>query len=149
MIHPHWKCIPFKELTVKEVYEILKLRQDIFIMEQACLYQDIDGIDEYSLHVLAQSEDTLLAYARIIPNDETQIVKLGRIIVHPDHRGMTLGKTLVEYTIQKAQQLFTPQHIHISAQTYLKRFYESLGFRSIGNSYDLDGISHIDMKLEQ
>lgn len=148
-MNPQWKCIPFSDLTAREIYEILKLRQDIFIMEQACLYQDIDGIDLESHHVMAQSDDILLAYARIIPHPETDIVKLGRIIVHPDHRGISLGKTVVEFSIQQAQNLFRPRHIHISAQTYLKRFYESLGFHSIGLTYDLDGISHIDMALEQ
>ena len=143
-----WKCLTFSELSAREVYEILKLRQEIFIMEQACLYQDIDGIDVESHHVLAQLGEMLIAYARIIPQPNSDIVKLGRIIVHPDHRGISLGKTLVEYSIQQAQNLFEPTHIHISAQTYLKRFYEFLGFHSIGSTYDLDGISHIDMALE-
>lgn len=148
-MNQQWKCMTFSELSAREVYEILKLRQEIFIMEQACLYQDIDGIDVESHHVLAQVGEILIAYARIIPHADSDIVKLGRIIVHPDHRGMALGKTLVEYTIQEAQKLFGARHIHISAQTYLKRFYESLGFRSIGSTYDLDGISHIDMALEE
>lgn len=148
-MNPQWKCIPFCELTAREVYEILKLRQDIFIMEQACLYHDIDGIDLESHHVLATIQERPIAYARIIPHSESHIVKLGRIIVHPDHRGMAIGKTLVENTIKQAQTLYPSHRIHITAQTYLKRFYETLGFRSIGDIYDLDGISHIDMTFEQ
>jgi ElaA protein len=144
----HWKCIPFSELNVKELYDILSLRQDIFIIEQACIYQDIDGIDHDSHHVLAMSEDRLIAYARIIPQKDHDIVKLGRILVLSDHRGISLGKDLVHYAIQEASALFSPRQLHISAQSYLKQFYESLGFRPISTIYDLDGISHLDMALD-
>ncbi|MEY3688987.1 MAG: GNAT family N-acetyltransferase [Ignavibacteria bacterium] len=143
-----WKCIPFNALTVQEVYDILGLRQDIFIIEQACIYQDIDGIDLHSQHVLAHIDEQLIAYSRIIPTSDSAIVKLGRIIVHSDHRGNAFGKQLVHYSINEAKNLFTPNHIHISAQTYLLKFYESIGFHSISESYDLDGITHIDMSID-
>jgi ElaA protein len=143
-----WKCIPFSALSSQEVYDILGLRQDIFIIEQACLYQDIDGIDLHSHHVLAHLNGQLIAYARIIPIVDSTIVKLGRIIVHSDHRGNALGTQLVQYSINEAKHLFSPDHIHISAQSYLLKFYESLGFHSISETYDLDGITHIDMSIQ-
>jgi ElaA protein len=143
-----WKCIPFRELTSNEVYDILGLRQDVFIIEQACIYEDIDGIDLTSHHVLATVNDKLVAYSRIIPIADSDFVKLGRIIVHHDFRGMELGKQLVEYSITEAIRLYLTQHIHISAQSYLQQFYESFGFHSISESYDLDGITHIDMALD-
>ena len=139
----HWKCIPFNDLTPQEVYAILGLRQDVFIIEQACIYQDIDGIDTNSHHVLASSNEALIAYSRIIPIADSDFVKLGRIIVHHDHRGIAL-----EFSIAEAIRLYSPKHIHISAQSYLLQFYESFGFHSISDFYDLDGITHIDMSLE-
>jgi ElaA protein len=144
----HWKCIPFNDLTPQEVYAILGLRQDVFIIEQACIYQDIDGIDTTSHHVLASSNDALIAYSRIIPIADADFVKLGRIIVHNDHRGIALGRHLVEYSISEAIRLYSPKHIHISAQSYLLQFYESFGFHSISDTYDLDGITHLDMALD-
>ena len=143
-----WKCKPFNDLTPQEVYDILGLRQDVFIIEQACIYQDIDGIDTSSHHILASSNETLIAYSRIIPIPNSDYVKLGRIIVHHDHRGIALGKHLVEYSIAEATRLYSPKHIHISAQSYLLQFYESFGFHSISDFYDLDGITHLDMSLD-
>ena len=144
----HWKCIPFNDLTPQEVYAILGLRQDVFIIEQACIYQDIDGIDTTSHHVLASSNDALIAYSRIIPIADSDYVKLGRIIVHNDHRGIALGRHLVQYSISEAIRLYSPKYIHISAQSYLLQFYESFGFHSISDYYDLDGITHLDMELD-
>lgn len=143
-----WKCKPFNDLTPQEVYDILGLRQDVFIIEQACIYQDIDGIDTSSHHILASSNETLIAYSRIIPIPNSDYVKLGRIIVHNDHRGIALGRHLVEYSIAEATRLYSPKHIHISAQSYLLQFYESFGFHSISDTYDLDGITHLDMSLD-
>jgi ElaA protein len=144
----HWKCIPFNDLTPQEVYAILGLRQDVFIIEQACIYQDIDGIDTSSHHILASSNETLIAYSRIIPIADSDFVKLGRIIVHNDHRGIALGRHLVQYSISEAIRLYSPKYIHISAQSYLLQFYESFGFHSISDYYDLDGITHLDMALD-
>ena len=144
----HWKCIPFNDLTPQEVYAILGLRQDVFIIEQACIYQDIDGIDTSSHHILASSNETLIAYSRIIPIVDSDYVKLGRIIVHNDHRGIALGRHLVQYSISEAIRLYSPKYIHISAQSYLLQFYESFGFHSISDYYDLDGITHLDMSLD-
>jgi len=143
-----WKCKPFNDLTPQEVYDILGLRQDVFIIEQACIYQDIDGIDTSSHHILASSKETLIAYSRIIPIADSDYVKLGRIIVHNEHRGIALGRHLVQYSISEAIRLYSPKYIHISAQSYLLQFYESFGFHSISDTYDLDGITHLDMSLD-
>ncbi|MFN5006886.1 MAG: GNAT family N-acetyltransferase [Ignavibacteria bacterium] len=143
-----WNCLAFDELTGNDVYEILKLREAVFILEQQCLYIDIDNVDKTSLHITFIKEDKLLAYARIIPGNSPDHVIIGRIIVNESVRGTGLGKELVHTAIAQAQIHYSPIKIDISAQDYLRRFYESFGFIIHGTIYDLDGIPHIDMSLQ-
>jgi len=143
-----WNCVVFEELTGNDVYEILKLREAVFILEQQCFYIDIDDVDKTSHHVTLFKNDTLLAYARIIPGSSPDYVIIGRIIVNESVRRTGLGKELVQIAIEQAKILYTPSRIDISAQEYLRRFYESFGFIAHGSIYDLDGIPHIDMTLQ-
>ncbi|MGA1249073.1 MAG: GNAT family N-acetyltransferase [Candidatus Kapaibacteriota bacterium] len=143
-----WECKSFHELTAREVYDILKLREEVFIVEQQCIYKDIDDKDFVSQHILAYLDNQLIAYSRIIPGSSTEFATIGRIIVHKIARGNGYGKELVSLSITSAKNIFSPNRIDISAQEYLLDFYESFGFIINGLPYDLDGIPHIDMTLQ-
>ena len=147
MMNAQWECKAFNELDIHTLYDILKLREEVFILEQECLYNDIDDIDLSSHHVWVYQGKQMIAYARIIPGTRNEYVKLGRIIVHRLARGKGLGKELVQQSIDIAKQLYTPLRIEIAAQQYLQLFYESFGFICKADPYDLDGIPHIDMTL--
>jgi len=142
-----WKCVQFSELNGFEVYELLLLREQVFILEQECLYSDIDGIDLHAYHVLGMSSDRLIGYARIYQGDSPGTIKIGRIVVPQSDRALGLGKELVSTAIAFAQEIYSPESIHISAQSYLLNFYKSFGFSEVGESYMLDGIPHNNMIL--
>lgn len=140
----------FNELSPLEVLKIFELRQDVFIVEQACLFNDIDAKDPLSFHILSFSENHVLqAYARIVPPklvfDEPSI---GRICTQLSARGTGLGKSLVKYAIEKTQETFPKQNIRIAAQFHLQKFYADFGFKIASESYEEDEILHIDMLLK-
>lgn len=145
-----WKTAPFDELTVAELYAILKLRQLVFIVEQRCLYQDCDDRDRAALHLTAWLDQggkrKLAGYLRILPAgvDESHPA-LGRVVTHPDYRGEGLGKELVTRCLMVVSELFPDTAVSISAQQYLIGFYESFGFRVCSEGYEEDGIPHIRM----
>ena len=139
----------FSELQGKEVYDLLKLRQDVFIIEQNCIYEDIDGLDFNSEHLLLYSDDgELLACCRIVPaGEKLQSVSIGRVVSNPEHRGAGYGRKMM----QRAIDLLREQKIHeveIEAQTYLLEFYRSFGFKEYGKPYPIDDIPHILMKAK-
>ncbi len=142
-----WKYKEFTELSAAEIHEILKLRQDVFIIEQTCIYPDIDGKDEASTHLFAvDDENSICAYMRIIaPGLHYQEAALGRILTVQTSRGTGLGKALIEKGIETVAQEFPGQSIKISAQEHLERFYQGFGFVTSSKPYDDDGIMHIDM----
>lgn len=142
-----WKYKQFAELSAAELHEILKLRQDIFIIEQTCIYPDIDGKDKTSMHLFAVDDDnSICAYMRIIaPGLQYQEAALGRILTVQNARGTGLGKVLLEKGIETIEREFPGQSIKISAQQHLERFYQSFGFVTSSKPYDDDGIMHIDM----
>ncbi len=146
-----WECKTFSELSTNELFEILKLRQQVFIVEQNCIYHDIDDTDKESLHLLAWTHSDsrasqLSAYLRIIPNntDHKEAV-IGRVIVAESVRGIGLGKTLINNAITTIKNKFPEQAIKISAQYHLEKFYSSFGFNTVSEPYDEDGIPHIRM----
>ncbi|WP_026302459.1 GNAT family N-acetyltransferase [Psychroflexus tropicus] len=140
--------LSFSELTPHQIYDMLQLRSEVFVVEQDCVYQDIDGHDDKAYHVMFYEEDLLIAYTRILPPgayfDELSI---GRVIVKQSHRRKQLGLQLMKSTIDYALELHPNSVIKISAQQYLINFYESLGFIIFGEGYLEDGIPHIGMKL--
>lgn len=142
------KILLFSELTTVQLYDVLQLRSEVFVVEQDCVYQDIDGYDDKAYHVLIYDESTLVAYTRILPPgtyfDELSI---GRVIVKETHRRQNLGYKLMETSIEFSLKIYPNSTIKISAQQYLIRFYESLGFKIYGEGYLEDGIPHIGMKL--
>jgi ElaA protein len=140
-----WKVFKFPDLPPDYLYQALKLRQDIFILEQNCLYHDIDDLDQVSLHLFLISDNQTAGYLRIVPPGEKfKDVSLGRILVVSDFRGKKLGYKLVEKGIELATEYFGGT-IRIEAQEYLKRFYSELGFKKDSDIYELDGINHLQM----
>lgn len=136
----------FNELTTSEIYKILRLRSEVFVVEQDCVYQDIDNKDQKAFHVLGFKNEELIAYARIFNSgDYFNLPSIGRIIVKENQRKFKYGYSLVEASINYVQERFTEKDILISAQTYLTKFYNSLGFIQQGEAYLEDGIPHIKM----
>jgi len=137
----------FDELTNVQLYDLLKLRQDVFIIEQNCIYPDIDGYDKNASHLLIYEHDELVAYSRIFApdakyNEETSI---GRIIVSQNKRGESLGKTLIEKSINYCITNYPKSDIRIEAQAKLKNYYSDLGFIGDSDVYLVDGIDHLQM----
>lgn len=137
----------FEELSVNEVYKILQLRSEVFVVEQDCVYQDIDNKDQKAFHVLAFHNETLVAYSRIFrARDYFSVPSIGRIIVKENFRKDNLGHKLVDASINFIQENFKDDSILISAQCYLKKFYNSHGFIEEDEEYLEDGIPHIHMR---
>ncbi len=142
---------PFEQLSLSELYAILRLRQEVFIVEQHCPYLDADGLDEDSWHVMGKDQyGSLLAYARILPRGVSyaDYPSIGRIITSKHIRGTGIGRKLVSVSIDFLYELFGVQSIKIGAQCYLDAFYRSFGFVPIGEPYLEDGIWHVGMLLE-
>jgi ElaA protein len=136
----------FKDLTPAELYAVLRLRNEVFIVEQNCAYQDMDNKDIYSHHLMLYKDSELVAYARLVPPglsyDEMSI---GRVITSKTVRGTGAGKILMQSAIGNCYKIFGRSNIKIGAQVYAKAFYNSLGFEDTGDIYDEDGIDHIHM----
>ncbi len=142
-----FKIKPFLELSTNELYAMLQLRSEVFVVEQNCVYQDIDGKDQKAIHVLGYSEGVLVAYSRLFkPKDYFEHASIGRVIVKTSHRDQKLGHELMQVSIDAITTLFQETKITISAQLYLQKFYESHGFVVVGESYLEDDIPHIEMK---
>ncbi len=144
-----WNLIPFSQLTVEELYDLLALRQLVFCVEQKCPYLDCDGKDQASLHLLGrEASGRLVAYARLVPAGITfEEPSIGRVVNHPDVRRSGVGQELMREAIARALAIFGARPIRIGAQLYLKRFYEELGFEVASPVYDEDGIPHVQMVL--
>ena len=141
-----WECKPFHELTADQMYTILCVRQEVFVLEQECLYLDADGKDRKSFHLMGFTGDELVAYARIVePGVSYQEVSMGRILTTENARGTGAGIELMEVGIKEIESRYGNVPIRISAQTYLLKFYEKFGFRSTGKEYLEDEIPHTEM----
>ncbi|MEC4034336.1 GNAT family N-acetyltransferase [Myroides odoratimimus] len=141
-----FKTKTFEALTNKEFYEILKLRSEVFIVEQNCVYQDIDGKDIEAHHLMCFIEGNLAGYARLLPTGISyQEASIGRVAIAMQYRGLKIGKVLMQNAIVTCDKLFENTPIRIGAQAYLIKFYNSLGFTVQGKIYDEDGIPHVEM----
>ncbi len=141
-----WLCKKFDDLTPHELYAILQLRNEVFVLEQNCIFQDADDKDQQSFHFMGWLNKKLIAYTRIVPAGiVSDKVSIGRVATSPSVRRTGIGKELLERSIEKTKELFGNVPIIIGAQLYLKKFYESLGFRQSGDIYHEDGIEHIKM----
>lgn len=136
----------FDELTKKELYELLQLRSEVFVVEQDCVYNDIDGKDERALHVLGWEDGLLVAYSRCFQaGDYFDEAAIGRILVRENYRKTGYGHQITKASINAIKTNYKADTIKISAQIYLVMFYERHGFKTKGNRYMEDGIPHIAM----
>lgn len=139
----------FKELSIQELYELLRLRSQVFVVEQDCVYQDLDNKDQKALHILGYKGEKIVAYTRVFDaGSYFDTASIGRVVVDEKERAYGYGKKLMEESIQAIIKNFGPQPIKISAQCYLQKFYNDLGFQKISDEYLEDGIPHIGMVRE-
>ncbi|MFM1879638.1 MAG: hypothetical protein RLZZ241_2504 [Bacteroidota bacterium] len=137
----------FHELTLHELYEILRLRAQVFVVEQNCVYQDLDGKDYKAWHILGYRQNQIVAYTRIFAaGDYYENAAIGRVVVDESVRKLKLGQQIMEVSIAAIREFFdATSTIQISAQSHLKKFYNQLGFKHVGPEYLEDGIPHIQM----
>ncbi|WP_296146368.1 GNAT family N-acetyltransferase [uncultured Flavobacterium sp.] len=142
-----FKIKPFKELSADELCQLLQLRSEVFVVEQNCVYQDIDGKDPKAIHVIGEFEGEIVAYSRIFKaGDYFDQASIGRVVVKENFRDRKWGHDLIKEAIVAIEKNFGTSEITISAQLYLKKFYESHGFIQTSEEYLEDGIPHIEMK---
>lgn len=147
----NWIIKDFDELTAYELYAIIQLRNEVFVVEQNCVYQDADDKDQQSAHFCGWINKTLVAYTRILPLGLAyeKYASIGRVVSSPKYRGTGIGKQLVKNSIEQTFKLYPVNEIKIGAQLYLKKFYESFGFKQDGDDYLEDDIPHIPMVLKK
>ncbi|GAO44839.1 GNAT family N-acetyltransferase [Flavihumibacter petaseus] len=144
-----WQLSPFHDLKADEVYQLLRLRSEVFVVEQQCVFLDMDNKDQQCWQLLGWKGSSLAATSRISPPGLLfEEVSIGRVVSSPKFRGEGIGRQLMEQSISSAISLFGRQPIRIGAQLYLLRFYESLGFSAQGAVYLEDGIEHVEMVLQ-
>lgn len=144
-----FKIKRFNELSIQELYQMLQGRSEVFVVEQNCVYQDIDGKDQKAIHVLGYIGEDLAAYCRLFDaGDYFEETSIGRVIVSPKHRDKKLGHGLMKAAIEAVAEEFGKTKITISAQQYLQKFYESHGFVQTSEMYLEDDIPHIEMKKQ-
>ena len=145
-----WKTKTFDELSTQELYQILRLRSEVFVVEQNCVYQDIDNKDQKALHLFGILEGEIIAYSRLFkPGDYFEFSSIGRVVVAEKHRDKNFGHALIDQSILEIKNRFKVENITISAQLYLKKFYESHGFIATSAMYLEDDIPHIEMKISK
>lgn len=133
-------------LSLQELYALLQLRSQVFVVEQDCVYQDLDGKDQKALHVLGEEKGQLVAYTRLFaPGDYFNEASIGRVVVSPAHRKFGYGKDIMKASIAELTTRFPQNNIKLSAQCYLTKFYKELGFTEVGAPYLEDGIPHMAM----
>lgn len=143
-----WQWLSFDALSNQQLYQMLALRSEVFVVEQNCAYQDLDGKDLKAIHLIGSLNNKVLATARLLPKGVSypDAASIGRIVVHPSLRGQDLGRKTVELALEQYQKLWPNEALLIGAQARLTRFYEELGFVAEGEIYDEDGIDHITMR---
>jgi ElaA protein len=143
-----WTCKHFADLGPHELYAVLQLRSEVFVVEQHCIFQDMDDKDRHAHHLMGWLDNKLIAYARILPPGISYVESsIGRIVTSPTSRGKGIGRDLMHRSIEMLYTLHGKAVIRIGAQYYLRGFYASYGFSQTGAIYLEDGIEHIDMLL--
>lgn len=142
-----WKCLFFDELTPHHLYASMQLRNEVFVVEQNCVFQDADNKDYKCYHLMGFVMDELVAYARLVPPGVSYLhPSIGRVVTSPKYRQSGFGKLLMQKAIDECYRIFGVDTIHIGAQLYLKHFYELFGFEQASETYLEDGIPHIEMR---
>lgn len=146
----HWSCVRLDELSARELYALLRLRAEVFVVEQRCAYLDPDGLDLEAWHLLGRdASGALQACARLLDDGEAAgPCRIGRVVTAPAARGAGLGRQLMQQALAHCQRLWPARPVLLGAQAHLQRFYAGLGFVPISDVYDEDGIPHIDMQRE-
>lgn len=145
----NWKIKPFEALSATETYDLLQLRSEVFVVEQNCVYQDIDGKDKKALHLIGVFEDKIVAYARLFKaGDYFKEASIGRVVIGKDYRDKKWGHDLMQNAISGIESNFNETKITISAQLYLQKFYETQGFVKTSETYLEDDIPHIEMRRQ-
>lgn len=145
----NWKIKNFTSLSTSELYQLLQLRTQVFVVEQNCVYQDIDGKDLLALHILGTIDKNICVYARVFKQgDYLEQASIARIVVAKQFRNLNYGHQLMDFCIKTISDKYQTNKIMISAQTYLQNFYQKHGFKAIGKGYLEDGIPHIRMLYE-
>jgi ElaA protein len=142
-----WSTKHFSALSVNELYAILRLRSEVFVVEQNCVFLDMDNNDQIAYHTMGWLGDELVASTRLFDIDQSYpgYQSIGRVVGSPRHRGIGAGKALMQYSINECERLFGKHPIKIGAQLYLKKFYGELGWEQAGEMYYEDEIEHIPM----
>lgn len=144
-----WSTRTFEELTNRELHDLLRLRVDVFVVEQRCAYAEVDGRDPAAIHVLGlDGTDEIVAYARILPAKGDEPPHIGRVVVHRDHRNKGLASQAMHRALEILKDRTGSTHAVLSAQAHLEKYYERFGFLRIGPTYDWDGIPHVDMERQ-
>lgn len=138
------KSYAFQDLSVHQLYDILKLRVDVFIVEQDCAYEEIDNQDQKAIHFTGEVNDQLIAYARVL--FEKGALHIGRIIVKKEYRGKDYGQEVMNECMRYCAEHHPQESIHLTAQSHLEDYYQSFGFVTTSEPYDWDGILHINME---
>ena len=139
----------FYELNSEDLYQILRLRSEVFVVEQNCIYQDLDNKDQISVHIFQKEKDKIVAYTRIFKSgDYYKNPSIGRVVVSKRKRGKELGKQIMIYSIDYIKKNLKGDKIELSAQKYLDKFYKDLGFYKTGEEYLEDGIPHQRMLID-
>lgn len=142
----HTEFVRFNQLGSLTLYQLLKLRTDIFVVEQNCPYPELDDRDQTAVHALAYADQQLIGCLRVLPRNESRAVAIGRVAVHADFRSHGIARRLMNEAIEHIRRQEETQ-IYLQAQAHLKAFYASFGFAEISEAYLEDGIPHIDMQL--
>ncbi|WP_027629374.1 GNAT family N-acetyltransferase [Ruminiclostridium cellobioparum] len=146
----NWNLKKFNEMTTEELYEILKLRNEIFVVEQQCAYQDCDDKDKKALHLFLQDKDEITAYLRILEKGVSyNEISIGRVVVNKNYRGKGLAKEMMLAALKYIDENLHEREIRISAQAYLLKFYKSLGFHEVSEQYLEDNIPHVEMLFKK
>ncbi|WP_088139082.1 GNAT family N-acetyltransferase [Achromobacter xylosoxidans] len=149
---PDWICKPHQELTVTEIYAILRLRTEVFVIEQNCVFQDMDGKDliGQTSHLMAWQDGKLAAYCRILdPSLKDGQIEIGRVITAPWTRGQGLGHELIRHAMQEVRLRWPGRAMYLGAQARLRNYYGGHGFVQVTEEYIEDGIPHVGMRLDE
>jgi ElaA protein len=144
-----WHDLHQRDLTTRDLYDVLALRNRVFVVEQQCAYQDVDGLDLVgdNRHLLTRLADDIVGYARLLAPLDDGPSRIGRVIVGEQARGRKLGRRLMEAALVSCREHWPDAGVELAAQAHLRAFYASLGFAPISEVYDEDGIPHVDMRL--
>ena len=144
----YWSVTGFEGLSARLLHDVLRLRVDVFVVEQNCPYPEIDGLDLDAIHIVGQlADDTVIAYCRILPPQGDGLPHIGRVVVPTGYRGKDLGKELMQKALQVLHLNYGSKRSALAAQAHLQKFYMEFGYSVTGPEYLLDGIPHVDMML--